>query len=111
MFAPSANPKRIAEDVAATLTEAALPVVQRHGVASSSVDVELGLWHALSGALRARRGGTVPPAAVLADAAYQAVLGLHPRGAFVDLELDLWQTFRAARRHHRPGALRVALAS
>src|SRR5438128_681411 len=93
-----ARPERSAEDIAAVLTEAALPVVQRHGVDSSSVEVELGLWQALSGALRAQRGRAVPTSADLSDAAYRAVLGLHPRGPFVDLELDLWQTFRTVAR-------------
>jgi hypothetical protein len=40
------------EDLAAELTDAAYPVALRHGVAGSSIDLELDLWKALREELR-----------------------------------------------------------
>ena len=39
------------EDYAAELTEAAYPIVLRHGVWGNWLDVELELWRALTGAV------------------------------------------------------------
>jgi hypothetical protein len=49
-----------AECLAAELTEAAYPVVFRHGVNGSSVDLELDLWKALTEKLQARRREAPP---------------------------------------------------
>jgi hypothetical protein len=40
------------ENLAAKLTDAAYPVALRHGVAGSSIDLELDLWKALREELR-----------------------------------------------------------
>jgi hypothetical protein len=49
-----------AECLAAELTEAAYPVVSRHGVKGSSVDLELDLWKALTEKLQTRRREAAP---------------------------------------------------
>ena len=41
------DPVANVENLAAELTDAAYPVVLRHGVAGSSIDLELDLWKAL----------------------------------------------------------------
>src|SRR5438128_1230644 len=79
-------------DVAAHLTEAILPVVARFSPEPPSVEVELTLWHAMESALQTLPGRE--PAAYLTDAAYRAVLPMHPAGAFVDLELSLHRRIR-----------------
>jgi len=40
--------------IAAELTEAAYPVVLRHGVRGSTIDLQLELWHALQATIRKR---------------------------------------------------------
>jgi hypothetical protein len=42
----------LVENLAAELTEAAYPVALRHGVAGSSIDLELELWKTLGEKLR-----------------------------------------------------------
>jgi hypothetical protein len=85
------------DDFPADLTAAAYQVAGEHGVAGSSVDVELDLWKALGAAVR--KAGRPSRydfdreelLAELTDAAYRVALRKGVEGAFIDLELDLWR--------------------
>jgi hypothetical protein len=85
------------DDFPADLTEAAYQVAGEHGVAGSSVDVELDLWKALGAVVRKTGRPTryqfdrEALLADLTDAAYQVALRNGTEGAFIDLELDLWR--------------------
>jgi hypothetical protein len=48
------------ENLAAELTDAAYPVVLRHGVAGSSIDLELDLWKALAAKVKMLRTHAYP---------------------------------------------------
>src|SRR5947207_625216 len=78
-----------ADEWAAELSDAALEVELRHGVAGPSVEVELGVWHALEAAAQRTAAGA-------ADAAYRFALARGFRGSFAELELDLWRALRRA---------------
>jgi hypothetical protein len=93
------------EECAGVLTDAAYPVVLRHGVKGSSVDVELDVWKAFRKELSRRPltaaasadvddcGSLVleETSAQLTEAAYQVALRRGFSGSFIDVELDLWK--------------------
>jgi hypothetical protein len=97
--------ERGVEELAGELTNAAYPVVLKHGVKGSWVDVELDVWKAFRRELSRRAPGKAHTAGVddhgrlmledrsaqLTRVAYEIALRRGFSGSFVDVELDLWK--------------------
>jgi hypothetical protein len=93
------------EQLVAKLTETALEVTLKHGVAGRSVDLEIDLWRALervskvvnrplaSGNARYRPDWETVLAAYT-DSAYRATIRSGVLGSFLELEMGLWHAFR-----------------
>jgi hypothetical protein len=102
MCAVLSTSDKLVDEYAAELAEAAYPVVLKHGVRGTSVDVELGVWRAIRDVLqkgRRAKGKDVSsrPSPIREDllaevstAAYQVALNQGLKGPFLDLELRLW---------------------
>jgi hypothetical protein len=98
------NPSRPATELAAALTDLALEVLGRAGVAGDSVEMELELWRALTAGLEREsrwqhwlgRNGEVPPDSALAQVVHRAALDVATvftpdrDAADVDLSLRPW---------------------
>jgi hypothetical protein len=106
MFAATANVGEVREKWAAQLTDAALELAARHGVAGASVDQELDFWKAVRHVQGSQ--SEVPCnspacrdhlAAKLTDALYGVILTRGFSGSFLDVRLDLWNTLRAKVAH------------
>lgn len=105
MASPSGKCEIVRDGFVGELTEAALPVVSRHGVNGFSVDQEIGLWKRFGEVVRRQNwlggdGHDLPDvlSAELAEAAYSVSLEQGFRGSFVDFELDLWTVLRRVAR-------------
>jgi hypothetical protein len=92
-----------AEALLGDLTDAAYPVLVRHGVRGSSVELEVEVGQAVEEALTRRQDGPAPHCLAWPDllaevtrAAYEVALRRGFPRPFPDLELGLWRAVRRA---------------
>jgi hypothetical protein len=102
------NRDTLLENFAAELTCAAYPIALRHGMASSWLKVELGLWRALAETVKKWAGERTPAgsgdefkawreglAVDLTEAAFYIAVKHGIKGSFLEVELGLYQAFRS----------------
>jgi hypothetical protein len=101
------------ENYAAELTRAAYPLMLRHGMRGSWIEVELGLWRALAETVR-RWARQRPPAGSpdelkvwrqgllveLTESAIDVAVEYGIKGARLEVEVGLYRTLRLAVRRH-----------
>ena len=109
------NRDTLVDNFAAVLTRAVYPLVLRHGMRGSWLDMELGLWRALAQSVR-KWAGEQPPAGPsdlfevwregflvdLTEGAFYTAVKHGIKGSFLEVELDLYRAFRSVFRGFGP---------
>ena len=113
------NRDTLLENFAAELTSAAYPIVLRHGMRSSWIKVELGLWRALAETLKKWAREVPPPGpsdeftawregllVELTEGAFYIAVKHGIKGSLLEVELGLYRALRSVIRRVGQALLR-----